>query len=159
MKATNKQIGGSHYKDMPIQPVEFIHRNGIPFIEGSVIKYVSRWRKKGGVEDLKKAKHFLDLLIEMGEPKETLGPLWGGEDYTSPELPWPEKYEVGMKFRRQDGEIAQCVVDGGIVARITGSDGWRCEMSGNNVWGYVHGAKVIGSDRHPATLVEYLGKD
>ena len=59
------QVGGGHYKDMPIQPVEFIHKNGIGFIEGSVIKYVSRWRKKNGVEDLKKARHFLDLLIEM----------------------------------------------------------------------------------------------
>jgi hypothetical protein len=50
---------------MVIQPVEYIHKNGIPFIEGAVIKYVSRWRAKNGVEDLKKARHFLDLLIEM----------------------------------------------------------------------------------------------
>lgn len=59
------QVGGGHYKDMAIQPVEFIHRNGIGFCEGCVIKYVSRWRAKGGVEDLKKARHFIDLLIEM----------------------------------------------------------------------------------------------
>lgn len=59
------QVGGGHYKDMTIQPVEFIHANGIGYIEGSVIKYVSRWRKKNGIEDLKKARHFLDLLIEM----------------------------------------------------------------------------------------------
>lgn len=65
MNALETQEGGAHYKDMKIQPVEFIHGNGIPFIEGCVIKYVSRWRKKGGVEDLKKARHFLDLLIEL----------------------------------------------------------------------------------------------
>ena len=59
------QVGGAHYKDMAIQPVEFIHRNRIGFCEGCVIKYVSRWRGKGGLEDLKKARHFLDLLIEM----------------------------------------------------------------------------------------------
>lgn len=59
------QIGGSHYKSMAIQPVEFIHKNGIGFIEGCVIKYVSRWRAKGGVNDLEKARHFLDMLIEM----------------------------------------------------------------------------------------------
>lgn len=57
------QVGGGHYKKMVIQPVEFIHKNNIPFIEGCVIKYVSRWRDKGGVEDLRKARHFLDLLI------------------------------------------------------------------------------------------------
>ena len=59
------QEGGGHYKTLKIQPVEYIHANGIPFIEGSVIKYVTRWRAKGGVEDLKKARHFLDLLIDL----------------------------------------------------------------------------------------------
>ncbi|KAA3649823.1 MAG: DUF3310 domain-containing protein [Proteobacteria bacterium] len=59
------QVGGTHYKDMAIQPVEYIHRNSIGFVEGAVIKYVSRWRAKNGVEDLKKARHMLDLLIEM----------------------------------------------------------------------------------------------
>lgn len=61
------QLAGSHYKDMPIQPVEFCHANGIGFIEGGVIKYVCRWRKKNGIEDLKKARHFLDVLIELEE--------------------------------------------------------------------------------------------
>jgi hypothetical protein len=59
-----QEEGGGHYKAMKIQPFEYIHANGIPFAEGCVIKYVSRWRAKGGVEDLKKARHFLDLLIE-----------------------------------------------------------------------------------------------
>lgn len=58
------QIGGDHYKGMAIQPFDYITANGIGFAEGSVIKYVSRWRRKGGVQDLKKARHFLDLLIE-----------------------------------------------------------------------------------------------
>ena len=62
--ALDTQIGGDHYKDMAIQPVEYIHRNRLGFCEGAVVKYVSRWRAKGGVEDLKKARHFLDLLIE-----------------------------------------------------------------------------------------------
>ena len=66
MSALNEQVGGVHYKDMAIQPVEFIHANGIGYIEGSVIKYVSRWKTKGnGVEDLHKAIHFLELLIEL----------------------------------------------------------------------------------------------
>lgn len=64
-KALDRQEGGNHYKDLAIQPVEYIHRNGIGYCEGSVIKYVTRWRNKNGVEDLRKARHFLDLLIEM----------------------------------------------------------------------------------------------
>lgn len=59
------QEGGDHYKDLKIQPIEYIHANNIPFAEGSVIKYVTRWRSKNGVADLKKARHFLDLLIEL----------------------------------------------------------------------------------------------
>lgn len=65
--AINRQEGGTHYKDMPIQPFQYIHANGIPFAEGCVIKYVSRWRAKNGLADLKKARHFLDLLIEAEE--------------------------------------------------------------------------------------------
>ncbi len=60
-----KQEGGSHYKDLKIQPIEYIHANGISFAEGCAIKYLTRWRSKGGVEDLKKAKHFIELLIEL----------------------------------------------------------------------------------------------
>lgn len=59
------QVGGGHYKKLAIQPVEYIHANSIPFIEGNVIKYVTRWRDKGGLADLEKAKHFIDLLIEL----------------------------------------------------------------------------------------------
>jgi hypothetical protein len=63
--ALNKQVAGNHYKDLPIQPVEFIHANAIGYFEGNVIKYVSRWRKKNGIADLEKAKHYIELLIEL----------------------------------------------------------------------------------------------
>ena len=71
-RALDVQEGGGHYKGMAIQPFEYIHANGIGFAEGCVVKYVSRWRTKGGVEDLRKARHFLDLLIEAeGKGRET----------------------------------------------------------------------------------------
>lgn len=59
------QVAGNHYKNMAIQPVEFIHANGIGYFEGNVIKYVSRWRAKNGIADLEKAKHYIDLLITL----------------------------------------------------------------------------------------------
>jgi hypothetical protein len=59
------QVAGNHYKDLPIQPVEYIHANEIGYFEGNVIKYVSRWRKKNGIKDLEKAKHYIELLIEL----------------------------------------------------------------------------------------------
>lgn len=63
--ALNNQVAGDHYKKMKIQPVEFIHANHIPFIEGCIIKYAARWRDKGGIKDLEKIKHFAELLIEL----------------------------------------------------------------------------------------------
>lgn len=65
--AFSVQVGGGHYKSMAIQPAEYCHRNRIGKLEGDVIAYVSRWRAKNGVEDLKKARHTLDLMIEMEE--------------------------------------------------------------------------------------------
>lgn len=61
----NVQVGGDHYKKLAIQPVEYIHANNIPFCEGSAIKYLTRWRGKGGVADLQKAKHFIEMLIDL----------------------------------------------------------------------------------------------
>jgi hypothetical protein len=60
-EATDKEVGGSHYK-LPIQPIEFIERNGLGFCEGNVIKYVCRYKQKGGAQDLDKAIHYLELL-------------------------------------------------------------------------------------------------
>jgi hypothetical protein len=65
MSAKGVQVGGGHYRRFAIQPVEFIHRNGIPYVEGNIVKYVCRWRDKGGLQDLEKARHYIDLLIEM----------------------------------------------------------------------------------------------
>jgi hypothetical protein len=59
------QVDGNHYKSMRIQPVQFIHANNIPYLEGNVIKYISRWRSKNGIADLEKAKHYIELLIEL----------------------------------------------------------------------------------------------
>lgn len=65
MSALDTQVAGTHYQNRAIQPVEYIHANGLGFCEGSVIKYVTRWRDKGGIADLEKAKHFIELLIEL----------------------------------------------------------------------------------------------
>ena len=58
------QIGGSHYKKMKIQPSEFINKNNLPFAEGNAIKYLCRHKQKGQKQDLEKAKHFIDMIIE-----------------------------------------------------------------------------------------------
>ena len=65
MNANEKQIGGEHYKSKAIQPWDYIASNGLGYFEGNIIKYVTRWRDKGGVADLEKAQHYLQKLIEV----------------------------------------------------------------------------------------------
>jgi hypothetical protein len=65
-----KQVGGKHYVDLVIQPVEYAHKNKLGFCEGNVVKYVTRWKDKGGIADLEKAKHYIELLIAMEQETE-----------------------------------------------------------------------------------------
>jgi hypothetical protein len=62
--ALDVQVGGDHYKKMKIQPIEFIEGNKLPFIEGCIVKYICRHEFKNGVQDLEKAKHLIEILIE-----------------------------------------------------------------------------------------------
>lgn len=71
MNPLNKQIGGNHYKQFKIQPIEFITKNNLGFIEGCIIKYITRYEHKNGVEDLNKIKHYVDLLIKLNYDKTT----------------------------------------------------------------------------------------
>lgn len=63
--AISAQVAGEHYRNMAIQPVEFIYKNGLGFCEGSAIAYICRHRQKNKAEDIKKAIHFLQLLLEL----------------------------------------------------------------------------------------------
>ena len=66
MKPANaKQIAGTHYKTLAIQPWDYVAANGLGYFEGTAIKYLTRYKEKGGVDDLKKAVHFIEKLIEI----------------------------------------------------------------------------------------------
>ena len=65
--ANQIQIAGTHYKSKTIQPWDYIVANNLGYLEGNIVKYVSRWKDKGGVDDLKKAQHYLAKLIETQE--------------------------------------------------------------------------------------------
>lgn len=69
MSALDNQVGGSHYNKMAIQPMEFSMLNGLDPCQHTIIKYVARFRDKNGIEDLKKAIHTIELLIEFEELK------------------------------------------------------------------------------------------
>ena len=65
MSALDKQVGGNHYKQFAIQPAVFCHINRIPYLEATAIKYLCRWKDKGGITDLDKAIHFIELLKQF----------------------------------------------------------------------------------------------
>lgn len=65
MSALDIQAGGSHYKSCKIQPIEFIHANGLDFFQGNIVKYATRHKVKNGAEDLRKVIHYAQLALEM----------------------------------------------------------------------------------------------
>ena len=100
MSAYDKQIGGSHYKKMKIQPSEFINKNDLPFAEGNAIKYICRHKHKGERQDLEKAKHYIDMILERDYP---LIPMTEEEEYRNAgiskedaERTYPPKNSWGM---------------------------------------------------------------
>ena len=64
-KATDEQVGGSHYKDCAIQPIDYIVKNKLDFLEGNVVKYITRHKEKDGPEDIKKVIHYAQLILEL----------------------------------------------------------------------------------------------
>ena len=71
VSALDKQVSGNHYKDKGIQPIVYIHANNLGFCEGNVIKYVTRHKEKNGAADIRKAIHYLELLLELEYKNDT----------------------------------------------------------------------------------------
>jgi hypothetical protein len=65
MTALQQQVGGDHYRAKGIQPIEYIHANNLGFCAGNVVKYISRYKDKNGAEDIRKAIHYCQLLLEL----------------------------------------------------------------------------------------------
>lgn len=67
---TDTQIGGDHYAKNSIQPIDYILANNLGWCEANAVKYLTRWKAKNGLEDLRKAKHYIELLIERVEEED-----------------------------------------------------------------------------------------
>lgn len=96
MKPLERQEGGDHY-DLPIQPLEYIHANQLGYIEGNIIKYATRHKKKNGVEDIKKIIHYCELLLELeyGENKKE-----GIRKFKQHEHRESDELAVGYSYRK-----------------------------------------------------------
>lgn len=80
MPANDVQIGGSHYNSKAIQPWDYIIANKLGYLEGTAIKYITRWKDKGGIQDIKKAIHFLEKLMEVYYEEEQRAKIAFNED-------------------------------------------------------------------------------
>lgn len=69
-EANKKQVGGGHYQKQTIQHWDYVAANDLDYFQGQVTKYVSRWKDKNGIQDLEKAKHFLEKYIEIEKAKQ-----------------------------------------------------------------------------------------
>lgn len=98
MSANEKQVGGSHYKGKAIQPWDYVAANNLGYFEGTAIKYITRWREKGGVPDLQKAIHFLEKLIELESP----GIVSGANTGNTPIDPPPNPAHNGASLQWED---------------------------------------------------------
>ena len=97
----DKQVGGDHYSKMKIQPAEFINKNKMMFAEGNAIKYICRHINKGGEQDLQKAKHYIDMIIERdyGDDAEK-SKVFSGDikvSYSSDEIFYPSGVSINEK--------------------------------------------------------------
>lgn len=125
MSAFKEQVGGNHYTKMAIQPAEYCFKNNIGKLEGDAIAYLSRWKDKNGLEDLKKARHTIDLLIELEVSKrnDTVN-MQGNDpkvnicdsmnladsflyDMRQTELSWNEHHEARMDVIGQNGPTGE----------------------------------------------------
>ena len=90
-KPYKKQVGGSHYKDMVVQPSEFINKNRLQFAEGSAIKYICRHAAKGKIQDIQKAIHYLEMIIDRDYTKKK--PKTREETWSEGFKKWKKEYE------------------------------------------------------------------
>jgi len=111
MSANEKQVGGEHYR-APIQHWDYVLANKIPYLEAQIIKYVTRWRDKNGVQDLLKAQHFLEKLIEVEHPPinrdpEKIPQFHPTDIALNPTKSWPRRNYCTCELK-QDKSLFPC---------------------------------------------------
>ena len=136
MNANEIQVAGTHYKDKAIQPWDYIVSNNMGYLEGNIIKYVSRWKDKGGVADLKKAQHYLQKLIEVSEAPKTMADVA------------EVKYSVFSKdFEAMHSFIDCSPISDAIEFRYKGGDSLKFECKDARQEYYSNQEKIIGWKR------------
>lgn len=111
MKATDTQIGGNHYKQFKVQPIEFCMKNGLNACQTNIVKYICRYKHKNGKEDLLKALHYVELLMEFRH--EGLG-----TNYSNNTMSVAAFYKANSLSLEQYN-ILECALHGDLFSAVT----------------------------------------
>lgn len=116
-RETNGQVGGDHYKKCGIEPVEYIHANGLNFNEGSIVKYISRHRNKNGAEDIRKIKDFCDIILELDYGILPEAKIKENGDVVMEEHEYPHEETLAEEVERRVAEFYKALMRRGLSRR------------------------------------------
>ena len=116
-RETNNQVGGTHYKKCGIEPVEYIHANGLDFNEGSIVKYISRHRNKNGAEDIRKIKDYCDIILELDYGILPEAKIKDNGDVVMEEQEYPHGETLAEALERKEAEFYTALMKQGLSRR------------------------------------------
>ena len=116
-RETNGQVGGDHYKKCGIEPVEYIHANGLDFNEGSIVKYISRHRNKNGAEDIRKIKDYCDIILELDYGILPEAKIKENCDVVMEEHEYPHEETLAEEVERRVAEFYKALMRRGLSLR------------------------------------------
>ena len=116
-RETNGQVGGDHYKKCGIEPVEYIHANGLDFNEGSIVKYISRHRNKNGAEDIQKIKDYCDIILELDYGILPEAKIKENGDVIMEEQEYPHGETIAEEIERKKEELYTALMTKGLTRR------------------------------------------
>lgn len=114
-RKTNGQVGGDHYKKCGIEPVEYIHANGLDFNEGSIVKYISRHRNKNGAEDIRKIKDYCDIILELDYGILPEAKIKDNGDVVMEEQEYPHGETLTEEIKRMENEFRATLLKKGLT--------------------------------------------
>lgn len=114
-RETNGQVGGDHYKKCGIEPVEYIHANGLDFNEGSIVKYISRHRNKNGAEDIRKIKDYCDIILELDYGILPEAKIKDNGDVVMEEQEYPHSETLTEEIKRMENEFRATLLKKGLT--------------------------------------------
>jgi hypothetical protein len=116
-RETNNQVGGTHYKKCGIEPVEYIHANGLDFFRGNIVKYVTRDKDKNGAEDIRKVIDYANMILEFDYGVLPEAKIKENGDVVMEEQEYPHGETLAEALERKEAEFYTALMKQGLSRR------------------------------------------